>query len=245
MHVFIRIVCGIITNMSNPAGEAGQGALFESAGYESMVAGYFGLPPGTMIDPGLRRYVEIDTVPNAPSWYEPAEDGMHVSTGYGVGVEDDFDGFEEWGALLPYPGHLEAPVTGILAGFPTLTDAAEQGKKIECLHLWGDNTDILGSSVAIPIVDIRAVRVFARERYYLEVDLQNMSLGEQSRYDLPALTDTRGGDEIVLRATPDVITFVIAQGFSSPTIEARTVVQGKLYSRLAMEDPATIFQPVE
>ena len=125
-----------------------------------------------------------------------------VSPGYAKGTDFE-DDFTSWSPMRA--DRIEQH--GYLVGFPKI-DIPTENRSMNCVHIWFNNMDVI-YSIAIPLAGVENVYVHSQTRTNLQMELDRLSEGDNSVYEIPLARNTQTGEEITRRATYDDIAEII------------------------------------
>jgi hypothetical protein len=154
----------------------------------------------------VKVYLETGT-----NIFLPDNGGELASDGYAKDSEYEED-FAQWSTV----GSSLVERDGYLAGFPALLTPDEN--VIKCLHLWSHNSDIFSETYALPLLALTGLLVYSRQQTKLLMELDELSMGAESRYQIPLLRQKTSGDMIYRDAEPEDIVDAIEKLDDAPTL---------------------------
>ncbi len=158
------------------------------------------------------RYVDVVLMANSDISYEPGErDADFVANDYAQGTHFEGD-FRNW---IPQ-GIARTEYSGYLAGFPRIKD--KDGNGVDCIHIWGNNSDVFGDTYAFPLRSLATLAVYSQLITRLQTELDELSMGAESRYQTPVLRDKNTGQVHYRDATGDDIEEVIEAPENAPVL---------------------------
>ncbi len=187
-----------------------ENVLFDPSSFEDArleIPETLGKKRGEFLD--MTRYVSVVPIETERIPFELRDtktDFTSVDYAEGTTFEEDF---QYWKPGVSPSKHYE----GFLAGFPRILGPDRHA--YDCLHIWQNNSDVLNSSYAIPLIAIHGLFVFSKFRTDLEADLCEIAFGDtSSRYEVPLLRHKTSGEihyrdasaddiEEVIKSTPD------------------------------------------
>lgn len=126
-------------------------------------------------------------------------------------------------------------IEGYIAGFPRLN--LEDGTKIDTLHYWVNNSDVLGETLAVPLDCVKGLVIYSKLRTRLEMDLDEQAMDADSVFEVPLLREKKTGEMIFRTADTDDIARVIDEMDEVPTCVPGVAPPSNI-SRYSLTSPA-------
>lgn len=176
---------------------------------------------------GTSRFVHIDLADGPVETYTPVDDeseGDFRSPGYGEDSDFKFNG---WVPSDFYKEDGKSHFQAYLVGFPRLI--LDDDKPRDCLHIWGNNSDIFAYNFAIHLGAISGLFVYSELRTRLQIDLDELAFGDvASRYEIPLLRNKKTGEEYYRDASFEDIERIIEEIDEKPTRVVSDFASGNL-----------------
>jgi hypothetical protein len=152
------------------------------------------------------RWVVVELVTDDAPVYGPygTPNDMFVSPGYAKGTDFE-DDFTSWNPMSA--DRIEQH--GYLVGFPRI-DIPAENRSMNSLHIWFNNTDVI-HSLAIPLASVNNLYVYSQTRTNLQMELDNLTEGEKSRYEVFLARDKETGKMITRDAKYDDVDAIIKE----------------------------------